>query len=216
MEKIKILIADDEKLIVDGLRLILESYEDIQVVGGAANGREAFEKCKKYKPDVVLMDIRMSEYDGVLGTKLIKESFNEVKILILTTFNDFEYITEALKSGASGYLLKDSEYDTIYEAIKASIKGGVVITPEVAEKMLCEEQTLKADIDKIMQSYNINEKELLIIQEVAKGLTNKEIAEKLFLSEGTIKNNITNILSKLSLRDRTQLTIFAFKNGLAD
>lgn len=216
MEAIKVLLVDDEKLVVDGLKIILETYEDITVVGTANNGEEALKECRKNSPDVVLMDIRMPKSDGVMGTKLIKKEFSDTKILILTTFNDVQYIHEALKYGASGYILKDSDYDLIYEGIKACMKGNVVINPEVASKIISEnvEYSQKSSIDKIKNDYALNEKEISIIKEVANGFSNKEIGEKLFLTEGTIKNNISMILSKLELRDRTQLTIFAFKNNI--
>ncbi|QLY80043.1 response regulator transcription factor [Clostridium intestinale] len=217
MNKIKLILVDDEKLIRDGLKIILESYDDIEVIDVCSNGREALEACKKSTPNVVLMDIRMPQCDGVTGTKLIKEQFKDIKILILTTFNDVEYIQEALKYGASGYILKDSDYDLIYEGIKACIKGTIVINQEVANKMIGSGlKTNKKNLEDIKIRYNLNSKEINIIKEIANGLSNKEIGERLFLSEGTIKNNISNILSKLSLRDRTQLTIFAFKNDIAD
>ncbi|MFL0252464.1 response regulator [Clostridium neuense] len=216
MKAIKVLLVDDEKLVVDGLKIILETYEDITVVGTAHNGEEALKECRKSSPDVVLMDIRMPKSDGVMGTKLIKKEFKDIKILILTTFNDVQYIHEALKYGASGYILKDSDYDLIYEGIKACMKGNVVINPEVASKIISEnvEYSQKSSIDKIKKSYDLSEKEISIIKEVANGFSNKEIGEKLYLTEGTIKNNISAILSKLELRDRTQLTIFAFKNNI--
>lgn len=217
MNKIKLILVDDEKLIRDGLKIILESYDDIEVIDVCSNGREALEACKKSNPNVVLMDIRMPQCDGVTGTKLIKEQFKDIKILILTTFNDVEYIQEALKYGASGYILKDSDYDLIYEGIKACIKGTIVINQEVANKMIGSGlKTNKKNLEDVKIRYNLNSKEINIIKEIANGLSNKEIGERLFLSEGTIKNNISNILSKLSLRDRTQLTIFAFKNNIAD
>jgi DNA-binding NarL/FixJ family response regulator len=126
MEKTKVILVDDEKLVADGLKIILETYEDIEVIATASNGQEALNRCRNHKPDVVLMDIRMPECDGVIGTKLVKKEFKDIKILILTTFNDVQYIHEALKYGASGYILKDSDYDLIYEGIKASLKGNVV------------------------------------------------------------------------------------------
>lgn len=218
MEKIKVMLVDDEKLIRSGMGMILNTFEDIEVISTASNGEEALSECRKSEPDVILMDIRMPKCDGVLGTKLIKKEFENVKILILTTFNDVEYIHEALKYGASGYLLKDSDYDLIYEGIKGCFKGNVVIHPEVASKIINENinYNKKSNLEDIKLNYDLNDKEINIIKEVANGLSNKEIAEKLFLSEGTIKNNISNILNKLSLRDRTQLTIFAFKNNIAE
>lgn len=210
MEKIKLLIVDDEKLIRESLKIMLSLFEDIEVVGLASNGYEALEVCKNTLVDIALMDIRMDKCDGVLGTRLIKEQFSKTKVLMLTTFKDEEYIHQALTYGASGYLLKDSTHDVIYEGIKTAIKGNIVIHPEVANKMLCYTGKDEIEIDK----FHLSKKEIDIITQIANGLNNKEISEKLFLSEGTIKNNITNILSKLELRDRTQLAIFAFKNKI--
>lgn len=218
MDKINVMLVDDEKLVRTGMEMILNTYEDINVISTAANGEEALVECRKNEPDVILMDVRMPKCDGVLGTKLIKKEFDNVKILILTTFNDVEYIHEALNYGASGYLLKDSDYDLIYEAIKGCIKGNVVINQQVASKILNENinYNKKSNLEEIKNNNDLNDKEINIIREVANGLSNKEIGEKLFLSEGTIKNNISNILNKLSLRDRTQLTIFAFKNNIVE
>ena len=210
MDKIKLLIVDDEKLIREGLKIMLSIFEDIYVVGTAENGYKALEFCKGNEVDVVLMDIRMKECDGVMGTRLIKEQFSRIKVIILTTFKDKEYIQDAMKYGAFGYMLKDSSHDVIYEGIKTAYKGNMVVHPEVATKMMDNSICNKKDIDK----FGLSEKEIKIIEFIANGLTNKEISEEIFLSEGTVKNNITNILSKLELRDRTQIAIFAFKNGI--
>ncbi|WBW97067.1 response regulator transcription factor [Oceanirhabdus sp. W0125-5] len=214
MEKIRIVIADDEKLIRDGLKIILSTYSDIEVVALCENGEEALNSCRENDVDVVLMDIRMPKCDGVLGTRIIKEEFKDIKVLILTTFNDGEYIHEALKHGASGYLLKDSSYDLLYEGIKASFKGNVVVHQDVANKFIDNGLGNKCSEEEVSRKYGLTEREVTIIQEIANGLTNKEIGQKLHLSEGTIKNNISSILSKLDLRDRTQIVIFAFKSGI--
>lgn len=214
MAKIKVLIVDDEKLIREGLKIILSTYEDIEVIGLGSNGQEALEFIRKNQVDVVLMDIRMPVCDGVLGTRIIKEEFEDIKILILTTFDDREYIHEALKYGASGYLLKDSSYDLIYEGIKVAVKGSLVVHPKVADTIISS-VSKAGDYSKEIDKYDLTDRELTIIKEITNGLSNREIAEKLYLSEGTIKNNISNILSKLDLRDRTQIAIFAFKVGLA-
>lgn len=216
MGSIRLAIVDDEKLIREGLKIILSTYEGIEVVGLCENGEEAYNLCGEKEVDVILMDIRMPKCDGVLGTKIIREKFKDIKILILTTFKDIEYIKEALNYGASGYLLKDSSYDIIYEGIKSAYKGNVVIHPDVANKLLEGNNIAKCvDSTEVKNKYNLSEREIQIISEIANGLTNKEIGEKLFLTEGTIKNNISNILSKLQLRDRTQIAIFAFKSGLS-
>lgn len=212
MSKIKILIVDDEKLIRKGLKIIISSYEDLEVIGDCSNGYEALEFCKTNNVDLVLMDIRMKICDGVLGTRLIKEFDKSICVLVLTTFNDDEYIKNAIKFGASGYLLKDSSDEVLYEGIKSSFYGNIVFDKNVAEKIISTENVVC--LDKIIEKFNLTKKEIDIISLIADGLTNKEISEKLFLSEGTIKNNVTNILSKLNLRDRTQIAIFAFKNKI--
>ena len=218
MRKIKVMLVDDEKLVRTGLKIILETYDDIEITATTSNGEEALMACREDEPDIILMDIRMPKCDGVLGTKLIKKEFPKVMILMLTTFNDVEYIHNALKYGASGYILKDSDYDLIYEGIKASLKGNIVIHPEVVSKIISEniKYNNKNSLEETKIQFNLSSKDISIIKEIAKGLSNKEIGEKLFLTEGTIKNNISSILSKLTLRDRTQLTIFAFKNNIAD
>lgn len=212
MEKIRLLIVDDEKLIREGLKIMLSIFEDIEVVGLAENGFEALDICKNQHVDVVLMDIRMKDCDGVMGTRLIKEQFTKIKVIILTTFKDKEYIQDALKYGAFGYMLKDSSHDVIYEGIKTAFKGNMVVHPDVAVEMMGSSSIINPDIAR----FNLSGKELRIIEGIAKGFSNKEISEEMFLSEGTIKNNITNILSKLELRDRTQIAIFAFKNGIVN
>ncbi|MBU5311436.1 response regulator transcription factor [Tissierella carlieri] len=213
MDKIRIAIIDDEKLIREGLKIILSTYSDIDVVAMGESGYDALDLCTLNEIDLVLMDIRMPMCDGVLGTQLIKDKFPNTKVLILTTFKDIEYIQEALKKGASGYLLKDSSYDLIYEGIKAAAMGNIVIHPDVATNIL-NLTPMEADLNEICERYDLNHKELDIIKYIADGLSNKEIGEKLFLSEGTIKNNVSTILSKLELRDRTQIVVFAFKNNL--
>ncbi|XTR36877.1 response regulator transcription factor [Paraclostridium tenue] len=212
MSKIKILIVDDEKLIRSGLKIILSSYDDLEVIGDCSNGYEALEFCKNNNVDLVLMDIRMKVCDGVLGTRLIKEYDNSICVLVLTTFNDDEYIKNAMKFGASGYLLKDSSDEVLYEGIKSSFYGNVVLDKSVISKIISSESSIC--VDKVIKEFNLTQKEIDIISLIANGLTNKEISENLYLSEGTIKNNITNILSKLNLRDRTQIAIFAFKNKI--
>lgn len=210
--KIKILIVDDEKLIREGLKIMLSTFDDIDVIGTAENGYKALEICKSKEIDVVLMDIRMKDCDGVMGTRLIKEQFTKIKVIILTTFKDKEYIQDALKYGAFGYLLKDSYHEVIYEGIKTAYMGNMVVHPEVANEILINSNYSLNN--KEIGKYDFSDKEIQIIKYIAEGLTNKEISEKLYLSEGTIKNNITNILSKLNLRDRTQIAIFAFKNRI--
>lgn len=214
MSKIKVLIVDDEKLIRKGLKIILSSYEDLEIVGDVSDGYEALEFCKQNNVDVVLMDIRMKLCDGVLGTRLIKEYNPKISVLILTTFNDDKYIKDAMSFGASGYLLKDSSDEILYEGIRSSFTGNIVLDKNIISKVIYFTST-HSSVD-VKTEYNLNEKEITIIKLISKGLSNKEISSELFLSEGTIKNNITNILNKLNLRDRTQIAIFAFKKNIAE
>ena len=191
-EKIKVMLVDDEQLIRSGLKIMLETYPDIEVIHQAGNGREAFECCKIEVPDVVLMDIRM-----------------------VTTFQDTEYIVEAMQYGASGYLLKDSSYEAIYDGIKVALSGKVVMDATVSEKLVMQPKSPDSSIEKTdISSLGLTEREIELIRLVSQGLNNKEISEALFLSEGTVKNNISTILSKLALRDRTQLVIFAYDHHI--
>lgn len=143
MDKIKVLLVDDEKLIREGLKIMLSIYDDIEVVATAENGYKALDACKNNDIDVVLMDIRMKDCDGVMGTRLIKEQFTKIKVIMLTTFKDKEYIQEALKYGAFGYMLKDSSHDVIYEGIKTAYKGNMVVHPDVAVEMMGSSKSVK-------------------------------------------------------------------------
>ena len=213
-EKIKVMLVDDEQLIRSGLKIMLETYPDIEVIHQAGNGREAFECCQIEVPDVVLMDIRMPVSTGIEGTKLIKEAYPEVKIVMVTTFQDTEYIVEAMQYGASGYLLKDSSYEAIYDGIKVALSGKVVMDATVSEKLVMQPKTPTTIEKTDVSSFGLTEREIELIRLVSQGLNNKEISEALFLSEGTVKNNISTILSKLALRDRTQLVIFAYDHHI--
>ena len=205
----KVLIVDDDALIREGLKILLEIEADFQVVGTASNGQEALEMCRKEKPDLVLMDIRMPVMDGVLGTKLIKSHFKDIKVVILTTFKDDEYIKEALKSGAEGYILKNQPADSIIESLRAVSKGNIVLEREVANAL---SSMLKEGKKVAPERLDISQRELGILKLVGEGLSNREIAERLNLSEGTTRNYVTGLLEKLGFRDRTQLAIFYIRN----
>lgn len=202
---IKVVIADDDELIRDSLKLILELDDEIIVIGTCIDGNAAYDICAKESVDVVLMDIRMSGCDGIAGTKKIKNAFPEVKVLVLTTFQDDEYISQALKNGASGYLLKNTPSASIREYIKLVYKGVLLIHPEIAPRVT---EMLKADTKKDLSKYNLTDREIEIIQLISEGYSNHEIVEKLFLSESTVKNYVSAILAKLNLRDRTQIAVF--------
>lgn len=205
----KVLIVDDDALIRDSLKIILSLEEDIQVTGTACNGQDAYDMCKKEIPDIVLMDIRMPVMDGVLGTKLIKKSFKDVKVLILTTFKDDEYIKEAVKNGAEGYILKNQSSDSIVESLRAVSKGNTVFHREVADTL---SSMLRDENKKSPGVFGITEREFEILRLIGEGLSNREISQKLYLSDGTVRNYVTGLLEKLELRDRTQLAIFYLKN----
>jgi DNA-binding NarL/FixJ family response regulator len=211
---LKILIVDDDALIRDSLNIILSLEEDFQVVGTASNGAEALQLCSSVQPDIVLMDIRMPIMDGVLGTKNIKASFKDIKVVILTTFKDEEYIKEAIKNGAEGYILKNQPADAIVESLKAVNKGNIVLEKNVADAL---STMLKEDKPKKNIDLEISEREMEILKLIGDGFSNKEISDKLYLTDGTVRNYVTKLLEKLHLRDRTQLAIFYLKNlGVMD
>jgi DNA-binding NarL/FixJ family response regulator len=216
---IKVLIADDQELIRQSLEIVLSGREDLTVVGVASNGEEVLKCLEKTVPDVILMDVRMPGMDGVACTKMVKERHVSVKIIILTTFDDDDYVFAALRNGASGYLLKGVSMDELHKSIKAVHQGGSLMTPEVASKVfrefskIAEHKRLSYEDARNASSLLPNERK--IAREVGNGLSNKEIAQKLMFSEGTVRNYLSSILSKLNLRDRTQLAIWVIQSGLA-
>jgi len=215
---IKVLIAEDQEIIRQSLEIMLSNKPDIQIVGTAENGREAIRLARKLMPDVILMDIRMPEMDGVQCIEIIKEAMPQAKIIVLTTFDDDEYVFNALKNGASGYLLKGISVAELVEAIKIVHNGGALINPNIAVKV-CKFFSQMANADyRVNVDENavkdLNKNELKIIQFIGMGMSNKEITEKLKFSEGTVRNYISGILSKLNLRDRTQIAIYAVQSGL--
>lgn len=216
---IKVLIADDQELIRQSLSIVLNTKEGIEVTDTVANGQEVIASVRKNRPDVILMDIRMPKMDGVQCTKIIKGNYSEIKIIILTTFDDDEYVYNALKWGASGYLLKGVSMDGLTNAICTVYSGQAMINPDIAAKVVrLFSQMAKADyvvdVDQ-KRTENLTKTEWKIINEVGRGSSNKEIAENLNLSEGTVRNYLSGILNKLEFRDRTQLAIWAVQNKVA-
>lgn len=216
---IKVLIADDQELIRQSLKIVLNSKIDMSVIGTASDGQEVIRQIRKEKPDVILMDIRMPKMDGVQCTKIIKENYPQIKIIILTTFDDDEYVYSALKYGASGYLLKGVSMDELEKAIHTVHSGRAMINPDIATKVLkLFSQMAQTDYTIAVGKKGMDEltkTEWKIICQVEKGGTNKEIAEALSLSDGTVRNYISTILNKLDLRDRTQLAIWAVQTNAA-
>lgn len=214
---IKVLIADDQALIRESLQIVLSAHDDIEVVAAVGDGLEVIEALKNCRPDVILMDIRMPKMDGVLCTKQVKEQYPDIKIIILTTFDDDDFIFSALKYGASGYMLKGVSTDELHQAIITVSSGGAMINPDIATKVFKIFSRMAQSNFAIQVEENnvddLSKVEWRIIQQIGFGLSNKEIASKLFLSEGTVRNYLSNILSKLSLRDRTQLAIWAVQTG---
>ena len=213
-DPIRILIVDDEQLIREGLRLMLGSFPGLEIVGTASDGGEAHALCGSLQPDLVLMDIRMPGVNGVEGTKRIRSSYPGTRVLILTTFQDSEYITETMAYGASGYLLKDSTPQAIAEGIRVAVQGKIVLDPEVSNQLLSAGPSPVDRSQAFRELHALSDKELELIREVASGRSNRAIAERLHLSEGTIKNNISALLAALELQNRTQLVILAYEEGL--
>ena len=217
---INVLVADDQELIRQSLQIVLNTKEDLNVTDTVANGQEVIQSVRANKPDVILMDIRMPKMDGVQCTKIIKENYPDIKIIILTTFDDDEFVFNALKNGASGYLLKGVSMDELEEAIKTVYSGRAMINPDIATKVVMlfnqmANQNLKVEVDKKTKAH-ITKTEWKVIVQVEQGASNKEIAKNLNLSEGTVRNYISTILDKLDLRDRTQLAIWAVQAGIVN
>ncbi len=217
-EKIKIVIADDQELIRDSLKIVLSANQDMEVIDTVADGREVIRSVRSEKPDVILMDVRMPGMDGVSCTQIIKENYPQIKIIILTTFDDDEYVYNALKYGASGYLLKGVSMAELSSAIRTVYSGKAMINPDIAVKVVRlfsqlakGNYTIQVD-DRSIE--DIGKTEWKVIQQVGYGRSNKEIAAALNLSEGTVRNCLSSVLGKLDLRDRTQLAIWAVQTGV--
>lgn len=213
---IKIMIVDDQPLVREGLGTLLGLRPEIEVVGMAEDGIDALHKAQQLHPDIVLMDIRMPGVNGVEGTRLLKDKLPDMKVLILTTFNDSEYIFDALEEGASGYLLKDMPTDTIAQAILTVHHGGVVLPKDFTSQVLTElrmkSQNGPVEMPKGVQ--DLSNREVEVLTHLGEGLNNKEIADVLFITEGTVKNHVSNVIQKLGLRDRTQAAIYAVRYGI--
>ncbi len=208
---IKVLLVDDQGLIRQGLKALLELEPDLEIVGEAENGEVAINLVTQSQPDVVLMDIRMPIMDGVAATREIHKHFPGIKILVLTTFDDDEYVQAALQNGAMGYLLKDTPSEELAVAIRAVYKGYTQLGPGIVKKLLIQfSRVIPTDSPSVPPSLaELTPREKEVLRLIATGASNREIAQKLYISEGTVKNHVTNMLNRLNLRDRTQAAIFA-------
>ncbi|MDE5582546.1 MAG: response regulator transcription factor [Ruminococcus sp.] len=206
---IKIIIADDVRILRTGLKAIFMQADDIEVVGEAENGQEAFEMCVKLHPDVVLMDMRMPDFDGGFGIKKIKSYFKDIRVLVLTTFDDKETVEKAVASGADGYILKEMDSEKIINSIRSVADGITVFCDNVFRSIRMEFYSMHES-----KKFDLTERERDFLRLICEGCDNREIASRLFLAEGTVRNGISRLLEKLSLKDRTQLAVFAIKNNI--
>jgi DNA-binding NarL/FixJ family response regulator/class 3 adenylate cyclase len=215
--RLSILIVDDQALVRAGFRMILDAENDVEVVGEASNGLEAIDEVRRLRPDIVLMDVRMPELDGIEATRrLLGETEAPTKIVMLTTFDMDEYVYEALKAGASGFLLKDVPPEQLVEGIRAVGSGEALLAPSITRRVI--EEFVRRPPEEARtpprELEELTDRELEVLKQVARGLSNAEIAKELFVSETTVKTHVSRILMKLQLRDRVQAVVFAYESGL--
>jgi len=212
---IRVLVADDQSMVRAGFRMLLANEDDIEVVGEASNGLEAVEKVARFLPTVVLMDIRMPELDGLEATRRILAADDPPRILILTTFDLDEYVYEALRAGASGFVLKDDPPEQLLTAIRTVAAGEALLSPAVTKGVIAQFTRLPRPTPPAKLE-ELTERELDVLRLIARGLSNAEIAQELFISDTTVKTHITHIFQKLGLRDRVQAVVLAYQAGLAE
>ena len=212
----RVLIVDDEAMVRTGLRMILENQDDIDVVGEAADGRKAIESARGLAPDVILMDIRMPDMDGIEATRRLTATGAPAKVLVLTTFDLDEHVVDALKAGASAFLTKDAPAEKLLEAVRVVAEGDALLAPRVTKRLLtrfaASASQVEDDVARGLAS--LTEREMDVLKAVAKGLSNDEIGKELFISDATVKTHVSSILSKLQLRDRVQAVVLAYETGM--
>jgi DNA-binding NarL/FixJ family response regulator len=209
---IRVLVADNQSMVRAGFRMLLAGEEDIEVVAEASNGREAVDKAKRFRPGVILMDIRMPEMDGLKATRHILDADPEARILILTTFDLDEYVYEALRAGASGFVLKDDSPEQLIAAIRTVAEGDALLSPTITKRVIQKfARTPRPAPPKELDE--LSEREQEVFRLMAQGLSNGEIARELYISETTVKTHVTHILQKLDLRDRVQAVVLAYRTG---
>jgi DNA-binding NarL/FixJ family response regulator len=215
-KSIRILLVDDQTMFRDGLRVLLSTQPDFQIIGEAADGEQAIRKAAALHPDVVLMDLRMPVLDGAAATRRLRAAQPDVRVIVLTTFDEDAAIFDGLRAGATGYLLKDAPTEKLYEAIRAAARGESFLQPSVASRVVAEFTRLSERSPDASQALvdPLSTRELEILRLLAGGATNREIALQLFIAEGTVKNHVTNIFTKLDVTDRTRAAIKARELGL--
>ncbi len=210
---IRVLICDDQAVVCDGLEMILNADPEIEVAATAHDGAEAIEKIATIEPDIVLMDLKMPGMNGIEATRIIQQKYPEIKVLVLTTFGDDEWVFDAIRSGASGYLLKGTSRHELVKAVKGTIAGETHVDPDVAGKLF--NHVTRSNIpEKTNLTAELSEREIEVLKLLAQGLSNAEIAKRLYLTRGTVRNYVSQILTKLDVEDRTQAAILAVKHGL--
>lgn len=213
---IRILLCDDQDVVRDGMQTILRAAPDIEVVGTARDGAEALGLISQLKPDVVLMDLKMPGMNGIQATRHIRQQYPAVKVLVLTTYDADEWVFDAIRSGAAGYILKDTPREKLIEAIQDTAEGRTPVDPNVAGKLFTSIAQHTAPTVDTTIIERLNEREREVLRFLGQGLSNAEIAKRLYLSEGTIRNYVSAILTKLEIPDRTQAAIIALQHGLVD
>lgn len=209
---VRIVICDDQSIVIEGLKAILKSDSDIEVVGIANNGKQGLEQIAEQHPDLVLMDLKMPVMNGIKATKEAKALYPDIKILVLTTYDHDEWVFDAIRSGADGYLLKDMPRERLVEAIHGTIEGGTHVSPAVAGKLF--DRVAQSTTPQTQHFDNLSERELSVLQLLARGCANSEIADTLSLSPGTVRNYVSDIIEKLGVTDRTQAAVMAISSGL--
>lgn len=212
---IRVLICDDQEVVCEGLQVILNSDAGIKIVGVAHDGAAALELIPTVRPDLVLMDLKMPGVNGIQATQLIRRQYPAVRVLVLTTYEDDEWVFDAIRSGAAGYLLKDSPRETLLAAVKGTVDGKTHVDPAIAGKLFTQIAHTSTTPNTAMTA-ELSERELEVLRLLARGLANVDIAERLHLSEGTVRNYVSAVLTKLGVSDRTQAAVIALRYGLVD
>ena len=212
---IHVLIADDQDLVREGLRMMIEAEPDIRVVAEAATGAAAVAATRQHVPDLVLMDVRMPEIDGIEATRQLVKGGSPSRILMLTTFDLDEYVYQALKAGASGFLLKDARREQLVTAVRTVAAGDQLLAPSITRRLIEDYCARPNPTESARPPHGLSQRELDVIQRIARGMTNAEIASDLFLAETTVKSHVARVLTKLGLRDRVQVVVYAYETGLS-